>query len=117
MSRYETRCLTWQYFSLSGIRLTPGSCAFFSFLASRAPLVFSILLACSGELVVGWAPVVPNTIPNSIPNFVLNLVLNLEPLLNYHFLLAGIHRTFVILRGNGDQAFPVRQGRRKIPER
>ena len=49
MSRYETRYLTWQYFSLSGIRLATGTWAFLSFRATRSPLVSSILLVCSGE--------------------------------------------------------------------
>src|SRR5260370_1400117 len=42
MSRYEIRYLTWQYFSLSGIRLTTGTWAFLSFRASRSPLVSSL---------------------------------------------------------------------------
>ena len=49
MNRYETHYLTWQYFSLSGIRLTTGTWAFLSFRVSRCPLVFSILLVCSEE--------------------------------------------------------------------
>ena len=35
MSRYETRCLTLQYFSLPGIRLAPGTWAYVGFRVSR----------------------------------------------------------------------------------
>src|SRR3981081_4207800 len=107
MSRYETRYLTWQYFSLSGTRLTTGTWAFRSFCVSRSP-VFSILLACSGEpgshLGTGCSK-------HWFEHYSSN------PLLNHHFFLAGIYPPFQILRRDRDHVFPVRQGRREIVER
>src|SRR6266481_1490998 len=105
MSRYETRYLTWQYFSLSGIRLATGTWAFLSFRPSRSPWCLPFYLYVQENRVVIWAPVVPN------------ITLNIEPLLNHHFLLAGIYSAFQILRRNRDYVFPVRQGRREIVER
>src|ERR1700680_1792203 len=77
MSRYETRYLTWRYFSLSGLRLTTGTWAFFSFRASRSPLVFSILLVCSAEpgshLGTGCSKHFVEVVLNLVPNISLNI--------------------------------------------
>ena len=65
MSRYETRYLTWQYFSLSGIRLTTGTWAFLSFRVSPSlPWCLPFYLYVQENQVVIWAPVVPNITPN-----------------------------------------------------
>src|ERR1700726_1724065 len=105
MSRYETRYLTWQYFSLSGLRLTTGTWAFLSFRASRSPLVFSILLVCSAEPVSHLGTGCSKHYSD-----------HRTLLLNYHFFLAGIYSAFQILRRDRNYVFPVRQGRCEIVE-
>src|SRR5882762_7623262 len=83
MSRYETHYLTWQYFSLSGIRLPTRTWAFLSFRASRSPLVSSILLVCSEEpgshLGTGCSKhFIRTSYSNVVLNLVLNIILNIE---------------------------------------
>src|ERR1039458_10765998 len=110
MSRYEPRCLTWQYFSLPGIRPAPGTRAFAGFRTSRSPLVSSILCFFYSTSMFKRTGCHLGTGSQKHGS-------EHESLLNHHFFLVGIDSTFRILRGDRDQVFPVGQERREIVER
>src|ERR1700721_1463695 len=105
MSRYETRYLTWRYFSPPVFRLAPGTWAFVC-PTNCISLVSSILLGCAAELVVNSAP---RLLP--YPEY---RSLRPKPLLNNHFLLPRVHPAVHVLGGNRNHVLAIWQGGREI---